>query len=93
MEYPPGVKSIGNNDCTILEKYTYALVQAARCYNKKAVEILKVVGFFRDNVDPYLYMKENANDTVYVALYIDNNLMIGIPEAIDEVVEQLKRMD
>ena len=44
MECSPGVK-VGKNDCIILEKSIYDLVQAARQYNKKAVEILKRIGF------------------------------------------------
>ena len=63
------------------------LIQAARQYNKKAVQILNKVGFTGGNIDTFLFMKENAKGIVDVALDIDGNLMIKNPEAIDERVD------
>ena len=51
------MKGIGKDECIILDKCIYGLVQATRQYNKKAVEILKKVGFTGGNVDPCLYLK------------------------------------
>ena len=52
-------------------------MQARRQYNKKAVEILKKVGFTGANVDPYIYIKKSMKGIVYIVLYVDNDLMIG----------------
>ena len=41
----------------------------------------------------HAFLKQSTKGIVYVALYIDDNLMIGIPDAIDEAVEQLKKND
>ena len=52
MEYPQYIKDIGKDDCTVLDKCIYCLVQAARQYNKKAVEVLKKAGLSGGNFDP-----------------------------------------
>ena len=64
-------------------------MQVAKENNKKAVEIIKNVSLVRDNVNLCLHMKTSMNGVAYTALYVDDNLMIGSPEKIDEVVEQL----
>ena len=63
MECSSGVK-VGKNDYIILEKSIYDLVQAARQYNKKAVEILKKIGFTWGNVQPSLFMKKNEKSII-----------------------------
>ena len=64
-------------DCIILNKCIYCLVQASRQYYKKAVKILKNSGFVGSNVNPCLYIKKSVKGIVYVALYVDDNLMLG----------------
>ena len=77
---------VKEDDYIILKKCTYRLVHATEQYYKKAVEILKNSGFIEDNVDPCLYVKKSAKAIVYVALYVDNNLMVGNVEAIDDAI-------
>ena len=77
MECPQGMSRLGKVDCIILNKCICSLVQAARQCYKKAVEILKKLGFVGGNVDPCCYSKKKAKGKVYVALYVDYNLMIG----------------
>ena len=55
VEYLLSMKGIGKGECIILDKCIYGLVQATRQYNKKAVEILKKVGFTGGNAHPCLY--------------------------------------
>ena len=64
MECPFGMKGI-EKITVILKKKIYGLVQAARQYNKQAVEVLKKVGFIRGNVDP-------SKGILYIALYVDD---------------------
>ena len=45
MECPQGMSEVKKDDCIILNKCIYGLVQAACQYYKKAVEILKSSGF------------------------------------------------
>ena len=57
---------------------------------QKAIEILKNFGFVGGNVCPCLYVKKSAKGIVHVALYIDDNLMVGIIEAIDNAISAHK---
>ena len=71
MKCPQGTSDITKDNCFILNKCIYVLVQAAcQCY-KKAVEILKSSGFVGGSMDPCLFVKKSAKVTVNVALYID----------------------
>ena len=36
-------------------------------------------------------MKKSMNGLLYIALYTNDNLMIGSPKATDEALKQLKR--
>ena len=49
------------------------------------------MGFIGGTVDPCLYVKKSAKGIVFVALYIDDNLMIGDMATTDYVIEPLKR--
>ena len=66
------------------------LHQAAWQYYKKAVEILKKLISVEANVDTCLYVKKSEKSIMFVALYIDNNLMVGDIEAIDEPILALE---
>ena len=68
-------------------KCIYGLVHAAWQHYKKAIEILKSSGFVRGSIDPCLYVQKG---TVYVALYVDDNLMIWYIATIDDAIEALK---
>ena len=59
-------------------------------YYKKAVEILESSGFVRGSIHPCLYVKKSANVIVYIALYVNDNLMIGDNDKIDDTIEALK---
>ncbi len=49
-------------------KYIYGLVQAARQYHKKAVEVLQKIGFNGGEVDPYLFWKRYEKGVVFVTI-------------------------
>ena len=57
---------------------------------KKPVEILKRSSFVRGSIDPCLYVKKSGKGIVYVALYVEDNLMICNIAAIDDAIEPLK---
>ena len=61
-------------------------------YYKNSVQILKKLGFIGGNIDPCLYVMNNKKDIVYVALYVDDNLMIVDIEAIEEAITANKKM-
>ncbi len=52
---------------------------------------MKSIGFEGGDGDPYLYMKRDINGLIYVALYVDDNLLIGDEKAIDHTIKALKK--
>ncbi len=52
MKCPPGITDAEEDDVLALNKCIYGLVQAARQYHKKAVEVLPKIGFNGGEVDP-----------------------------------------
>ena len=57
---------------------------------KKAIKILKILGFVGGNINPCLYIKKSAKGIVYKALYLDDNLMVGNIDAIDNAISAVK---
>ena len=55
-------------DCIILGKCVYGLVKAAMQYNKKALEVMEMVGFMNRNVDPLFSMIKSTKVVVYTTL-------------------------
>ena len=90
MKCPEGLKK-EEGDVLTLTKCIYGLVQSARQYHKKATTILKDIGFVGGDVDPCLYMKRGKKGTVFLCLYVDDNLLIGDQAAIDDAIKQMKQ--
>ena len=57
---------------------------------KKAVETLKKIGFEEGEFDPCLLVLKTGKGICHIALYVDDNLLVGNPEAIDAVIAPLK---
>ena len=92
MECPEGLEGANKQeDALLLRRCTYGLVQAARQYHKKAVEVLRKIGFVGGDVDPCLYMRRNKFGIVFIAIYVDDNLMVGHPAAIEDAIEGMKQ--
>ena len=51
---------------------------------------MKSSGFDGGSFDPYLYVKRNTKGIVYLALFVDDNLMIGNRAAMDDAILALK---
>ncbi len=79
------------DDILALNKCIYGLVQAARQYHKKAVEVLHKIGFNCEKVDPCLFWKRFQKGVVFMAIYVDDNMIVGHPKAIDDTIEQLEK--
>ena len=90
MDCPQGMSNIKKDDCVILNKCIYSLVQAVRHYYKKAVGILKSLGFVKGSIDPCHYGKKSTKGIVHIALYVDHNLMILDITRNNDATEALK---
>ena len=73
MECPEGLTKM-ENDCLILQKTIYGLVQAARQYWKKFTTTLKQLKFEGGNADPCLFYRKTENGIVYIGIYVDDYL-------------------
>jgi len=91
MECPPGMKEGTKDKVLLLHQCIYGLVQAARQYYKHIVEILKKIGFKGGYVDPCLFSKRSKLGICFIVLYVDDNLIIGHPEAVDDTIDQLRK--
>ena len=54
------------------------------------MEILKNFSFIGGSINPCLYVKKSAKGIVYMALHIDDNLMIGNIATINDAITVLK---
>jgi len=90
MECPHGLEGVTEKDALQLFQCIYGLVQAARQYYKKFIKILKSIGFVGGDVDPCLLMRNDENGLIYVAVYVDDNILIGTDRAIEDTVKRLK---
>ena len=82
MECPQGMSNI--------KMMTASFSTSESKYYKKNIEILKSSRFVRGSINPCLFVKKSAKGIVCVALYIDNNLMVGDIATIDNAIEALK---
>ena len=83
-------QDVDKEDCLILQKATYGLVQAARQFWKKIVEKMQGGSFLLRGADPYMLYKENEIGGCIIIIYIDDMLIIGKEEAIDAAIKILQ---
>ena len=86
MDCPKGMIH-SEDECLLLEKTIYGLVQSARAYYKKFTEVMKKEGFTQSAADPCLYVRRDAKGVVYIAMYVDDCLCVGDEEALKDAVE------
>ena len=97
MKIPAGLEeylqtSFGEDDCVILDKSLYGLVQAARQFHKKLLGVMKnKLGFEKCKADECLLWKKSDKGSVIVCVYIDDTLCVGDNEAIDDFKRELKK--
>lgn len=60
-----------------LKKTIYKLLQAAKAFDKKLVQVLKNLSFVEELIDPCLLMKKEKKSIIYIALYVDKCLCCG----------------
>ena len=78
---------VEREDCIILQKAIYGLVQAARQFWKKIVDKMQEGGFKLIEADPCMLYKEDESGVCIIIVYIDAMLIIGKEEAIDDAIK------
>jgi len=80
-----------NEDCLLLLKALYGLVQGACQWWKKFVGILKTINFKGGYVGPCLMIKHSNDRTIFASIYADDNVCIRHTKALAMFVEDLKK--
>jgi hypothetical protein len=91
MKHPKGFVVKGKKYLVCKLKISlYDLNQSPRMWYQKFDTYILSLGFLRSKVDHYIYSKEEGGCFIYVALYVDDMLLIGnILDEIKEVKKQL----
>ena len=89
MDCPKGMDH-KPDECLLLEKTIYGLVQSARRYQHKFSSFMKSIGFEQCGGDPCLLKRQDDEGVLYVLTYVDDNLVVGDKKAIDKLLKQIK---
>ncbi len=68
----------------------YGLVQAARQYYKKFILVLRELGFKGGYPDRYLMTRQSKEDLVFIAIWVDDSLLVGNKKAGNKTIEKKK---
>jgi Reverse transcriptase (RNA-dependent DNA polymerase) len=90
MEVPEGYGLDKKENCVLLVKSIYGLVQSARMYFLKFMKVLRKIGFVGGYADPCLMVRRNDNGVVYIAIWVDDSLLIGHNAAIEQTIKDLQ---
>jgi hypothetical protein len=78
------------NECLILNKTIYRLVQNSREFYNGLVLALKGCSFQGNSVNPCLWTKYTEHGIVFAGIYVNNCLMIGNKNGINDGINGLK---
>jgi hypothetical protein len=88
MDCPKGMEH-EDDECLLLERTTYGLVQSSRIYYNTYSKIIESFGFKKCPADPCLFMRNDEDGICIILCYVDDNLVIGKRKAIDKLFKQL----
>ena len=92
MDCPKGMDH-QPDECLLLEKTIYGLVQSARNYGLKFANFMKSIGFKQCGSDPCLMMRRDEAGTLYVLTYVDDNLVVGDRKAMNKLLKEIERSE
>jgi hypothetical protein len=79
-----------DNTCLLLKKTIYGLVQSTREFYNKLLSTLKSMGFTENKSDPCLLTRWINGKVIMIGIYIDDCLVVGNEDQIQEVIQCLK---
>jgi hypothetical protein len=93
MEVPKGLDI--EQKKMIVKETIYGLVQNARKFYEKLINVLKVIGFYGSKSDPCLWTMwdEKVNYMIIIGFYADNCLITGENESIDCLIDDFKNYE
>ena len=79
-------------DCLVLLKAMYGLVQAARQFYKKLVRVtVEKMGFKKSDANGCLLMRVIELGTVILCVYVDDMLVVGDKTAVEDFKQEIKK--
>jgi hypothetical protein len=54
------------------------------------MQVLQIIGFLGVNADPCMMVRKNNHNIVFIAIWVDNSLLIGHCKSIENTFEDLK---
>ena len=91
MDCPEGLGA-KDDECLLLLKTLYGLVQSARAYYNRARKVLEGAGFRRSEMDPCLFVKDlNYGEKVYLVMWVDDCFLVGKRSDIDDAVRDIEK--
>jgi hypothetical protein len=90
MEAPEGFGLDRLSDCVLLKKSIYGLVQAARMHFLKFMKVLQIIGFVGGNADLCMMVWRNNKGVCFIAIWVDDLLLLGHNDAIEQTIHDLK---
>jgi len=76
MEQPEGISKKEGFVCK-LNKSIYGLKQSPRCWNQKFTNFMKQNNFIQSTEDPCLFIKTVGNEKIYLAVNVDDCIILG----------------
>lgn len=91
MEQPMGYQDKSGMVCR-LQRSLYGLKQAPRCWNKRFTDYIEKLDFKRSDADSCLFIKKDGQNTLLLALYVDDGLLASTDDHMKETfLERLKK--
>ena len=81
----------GKDEALHLKHSIYGLVQSARQYYLKFTRKLRNLGFAGGYPDPCLMTRKNENGICFIAIWVDDSLLVGHEKAIQQTIDDLQR--
>ena len=86
--------TFNEDDCVILDKSIYGLVQAARQFHKKLLDVMiKNLGFEKCRADECLLWRRTTEGMIIVCVYIDDTFCVGEEGSIKTFKRELKNFN
>ena len=89
MDCPMGMDH-EDEEVVLLNKTVDGLVQSARLCNHKFAKTMIDLWFEQCKADPCLFKREKNGEPLYILTYVDDNLTIGSPRAMKELIEEVR---
>jgi Reverse transcriptase (RNA-dependent DNA polymerase) len=89
MNTPPGVE-VSDDECVLLQKSLYGLVQSARQFFKMFSAVLRQLGMMQSNIEPCVFHQETRLGILIVAVYVDDCYVIGTDAWLNKFIVDIQ---